>query len=120
MDNDSTTIARVKATVNPNIRKKSDSNHTKKGFTGALVELSSTHKALRNIKVRGHIEKCFMYCVQQHQDNPAQLKTGLDNIVPHLYGKRIHCKYPQDKMTRKKIQKNWKRNGNLFFLFNFR
>lgn len=50
MDNDSTTIARVKAQINPNISKRSDSNHTKKGFTGALVELSSAHKVLRNVK----------------------------------------------------------------------
>ncbi|XP_056017087.1 uncharacterized protein LOC125673339 [Ostrea edulis] len=38
MDNDSTTIARVKATVDPTIKKKSDSNHTRKGFTGSLIE----------------------------------------------------------------------------------
>ena len=73
IDNDSTTIARVKAIVNPNIKRKSDSNHSEKGVTGALVELSSTHKALRNIKARGHIEECFIYCVHQHQDNQALL-----------------------------------------------
>lgn len=86
MDNDSTTIARVKAPVNPNISKRSDSNHTKKGFTGALVELSSAHKVLRNVKVRGHMELCFMYCIQQNKDNPSQIETDLRNIVPHLYG----------------------------------
>lgn len=42
MDNDSTTIARVKATVDPNIRKKCDSNHTLKVFTGKLVDMSNT------------------------------------------------------------------------------
>ena len=47
MDNDSTTIARVRATVDPNISKKADSNHTKKGFTGSLVSLSTTHKVLK-------------------------------------------------------------------------
>ena len=43
MDNDSTTIARLRASVDPDIKKKkadADINHTKKGFTGSLVELS--------------------------------------------------------------------------------
>lgn len=86
MDNDSTSIARVKAQVNPNISKRSDSKHTKKGFISALVELSSAHKVLRNVKVRGHMERCVMYCIQQNKDNPSQLETDLRNIVPHLYG----------------------------------
>ena len=38
MDNDSTTIARLMATVGPHIKKKSYINHTKKGFTGSLVD----------------------------------------------------------------------------------
>ena len=46
MDNDSTTVARVRATIDPAIKKKSDSNHTRKGFTGSLIELSKTHKVL--------------------------------------------------------------------------
>ncbi|XP_062590039.1 uncharacterized protein LOC134251653 [Saccostrea cucullata] len=61
MDNDSTTIARLRATVDPDIKKKVDSNHMKKGFTGSLVEISNTHKVLKNVKVRTHIERCFTY-----------------------------------------------------------
>ncbi|XP_062617800.1 uncharacterized protein LOC134279410 isoform X2 [Saccostrea cucullata] len=37
----------VKASVNPNISKKSDSNHTKKGFTGSLIELKRTSDILQ-------------------------------------------------------------------------
>jgi hypothetical protein len=61
MDNDSTTIARVRATVDPNITKRSDRNHTKKGLTGALMELANSHKVLKNQKVRGHIERCVIF-----------------------------------------------------------
>lgn len=57
MDNDSTTIAKVKATVSPNIEKRADRNHTKKGFAGALLELGNTHKLLKNPKLRSHIER---------------------------------------------------------------
>lgn len=90
MDNDSTTIARVKATVDPTIKKKSDSNHTRKGFTGSLIELSKTHKALKNNRVRLHIERCFMYCVKQNSGKSTQLAKDLKLIVPHLYGKIIN------------------------------
>ena len=44
MDNDSTTIARLRATVEPDIKKKADINHTKKGFTGSLVTLRDDHE----------------------------------------------------------------------------
>ncbi|XP_055999188.1 uncharacterized protein LOC125656742 [Ostrea edulis] len=91
MDNDSTTLARVKASVNPNISKKSDSNHTKKGFTGSLIELSNQYKVLRNVKVRGHIERCFMYCVHHNKSKEKQLQDDLKNIVPHLYGEHHGC-----------------------------
>lgn len=91
MDNDSTTIARVKATVDPNIRKKCDSNHTRKGFTGKLVDMSNTFKALKNVKVRGHVERCFMYCVKQNQGKSTQLEEDLQKIVPHLYGEHDKC-----------------------------
>ena len=46
MDNDSTKVSIVRATIDPAIKKKSDSNHTRKGFTGSLIELSKTHKVL--------------------------------------------------------------------------
>ncbi|XP_056006937.1 DNA polymerase III PolC-type-like [Ostrea edulis] len=91
MDNDSTTIARLRTTVDPDIKKKADSNHTKKGFTGSLVEMSSIHKVLKNVKVRTHIERCFMYCVRQAAENSEKLASDLKKIVPHLYGDHSTC-----------------------------
>ena len=86
MDNDSTTISKVRSEVDQSISKKSDRNHTRKPFTGALFELNKIHKNLRNHKVRTHIERCFMYCIQQNKENADQLAKALDAIVPHLYG----------------------------------
>ena len=92
MDNDSTTISRIKATVDNSISKRSDRNHTRKGFTGSLYELSNTHKALKNSKLRNHIGKCFTYCISQNRNQPVELASGLRNIVPHLFGKRARYK----------------------------
>lgn len=73
MDNDSTTIAIVRATVDPDTSITSDSNYTKKGSTSSLVNLSTSHKVLKNLKVRSHIESCFTYCVKQAKGFTDQL-----------------------------------------------
>lgn len=91
MDNDSTTIARLKSTVDQNITKRCDSNHTRKGFTASLIELSKAHKLLRNTKVRSHIERCFTYSISQNKGQPEQLADALSSIVPHLYGEHSSC-----------------------------
>lgn len=95
MDNDSTTVARVKATVDGDIEKRPDKNHTRKSFTSTLYELSRTHKELKNNKLRNHIEKCFMYCISQNRDRPEELKNGLMTIVPHLFGKTLFILFCQ-------------------------
>ena len=75
---ESTTIARVRAAVNPNIKKQCDSNHSRKGFTSNLMEMmSNIHEVLKNVKVRGHNERFYMYCVKQKQGNPKQLDEDL-------------------------------------------
>ena len=89
MDNDSTTITRVRATVDANLQKKSDQNHTKKTLVGDLMELSSRHRNLKNKKVRDYITRCFMYAMLQNQENPEQLTANLKQIVPHIYGKNL-------------------------------
>lgn len=91
MDNDSTTIAYIKATVDPTINKRADKNHTRKSFTGALIELANTHKVLKNQKLRSHIERCFTYCVQQNRGKAKDLENELGKIVPHLYGEHECC-----------------------------
>lgn len=86
MDSDSTTLSRVKASVDSTICKRSDSNHIKKSFISALFQLGTIHKQLKNHKLRNHVERCFMFCLHQNQDNPGQLRSALEAIVPHLYG----------------------------------
>lgn len=95
MDNDSTTIARLKATVDSTISKQADKNHTKKGFTNTLFELSNSYKILKNTKVPSHIEKCFIYCISQNKGQPKAIADELQKMVRHLYGnesRRNICK----------------------------
>ena len=86
MDNDSTTIARAKATIDPELKKKSDQNHTKKSVINSLMDLSTTHKQLKNQNVRGYLGRCVMYAILQNQGNPMELSANLKQIIPHTYG----------------------------------
>lgn len=104
MDNDSTTIARLRATVDSTISKQADKNHTKKGFTSSLFELINSYKILKNTKLRGHIEKCFIYCISQNKGQPKAIADGLQRIVPHLYGKERWCAFVDRIYVKKKLK----------------
>ena len=42
-------------------------------------------------KVIGYLGKCFGYCVAQNKNNRQSLKSSIQNIVPHAFGKHQHC-----------------------------
>lgn len=72
MDNDSTTIQRVRA-LHGQVSKLSDTNHTKKGIVSALYELNTKHKELKNSKTVNYIAKLVMYGIQQKQKTVKHL-----------------------------------------------
>jgi len=90
MDNDSTTIQRVRA-VHGNITKLSNTNHTKKGIINALYELKKSHKELCSSKTVNYIAKMIMYGVHQKQGDVLGLRGRLEQIVPHVFGDHTKC-----------------------------
>ena len=90
MDNDSTTIAKVRE-VNPLIEKLSDKNHTKKSISNALYALSNTHSVLKNRKTLNYVLRMFMYAIEQNQGNVEGLQKRLSEIVRHMYGCHEQC-----------------------------
>ena len=90
MDNDSTTIQRVRA-LHGQISKLSDTNHTKKGIVSALYELNKKHKELKNSKTVNYISKLVMYAMQQKQRDVSVLRARLRQIVPHIFGDHRDC-----------------------------
>lgn len=90
MDNDSTTIQRVRA-LHGNVVKLSDENHTKKGVVSALYDLNKSHKELKNNKTVNYIAKMIMYGIQQKQGDVSGLRDRLKQIVPHIFGEHNEC-----------------------------
>jgi hypothetical protein len=91
MDNDSTTIARARAEVDHDLKKRSDKNHTKKALMSSLIEMSTKRKNLKNYKVRNYIVRNVMYAAAQNKDDPERVKACIQQIVPHIFGEHEKC-----------------------------
>ena len=89
-DEDSTTIARLRANVNKNIEKVSDSNHIKKLLGNNLYEIKKQHKTL-TVKVIQYIQRCFSFAIAQGKGNPDQIKRSILGLSGHLFGRHTSC-----------------------------
>ncbi len=90
MDEDCTTLSRVKSVINHDINKYSDIMHVKKHVLGDLYKLQKSHKVL-TANVIKYIGKCFTYAVNQNKGNVEAVRKALLNIVPHLFDKHAGC-----------------------------
>lgn len=92
-DDDSSTISKVRETVQHDVQKWSDLNHAKKSLGNALYSLQAQNKGTKKItnKVIEYIQRCFSYALKQNKDNPEGVKKNLTAIVPHAFGDHNHC-----------------------------
>lgn len=90
MDDDATTMARIRDNISHPVQKWSDLNHTKKHLGNSLYSLQKKHKGFSNKCVQ-FIQKCFSYAVIQNKNKPEKLKSALCQIVPHAFGDHSHC-----------------------------
>ena len=67
MDNDSTTIAKLRTEVKHEIEDIKDINHMKKNLGTHLYNLQVKHKALTP-KVIGYLQKCFAYVLTRQME----------------------------------------------------
>ena len=92
MDNDTTTMARVRSEVDPAIKKQSDKNHCMKEITNRLYELKNRkHYKELTSKTITHISKCFRYCVGQNAGDATAIANGITAIGQHVFGSHDMC-----------------------------
>ncbi|XP_063400480.1 uncharacterized protein LOC134685041 isoform X2 [Mytilus trossulus] len=89
-DEDSTTIARLRANVDKDITKVSDSNHVKKLLGNSLYEIRKKHKTL-TIKVIQYLQRCFNYILAQGKGNPDMIKESILALSGHPFGQHERC-----------------------------
>lgn len=89
-DDDTTTIARLRKRVNPNIKKMSDRNHVKKNIANTLYSLKQKHKKLTPKTIK-YILNCLSYMLCQNKDDPAGIEKGLEAVGRHPFGDHTFC-----------------------------
>ena len=74
MDDDATSMARIRKDINHNISKWSDINHTSKLMGNKL-----------NTTIIKWLQKCFNYVIAQNKGNVEACCSALRHIVPHAF-----------------------------------
>ena len=106
-DDDNTGFARAKLTIDPDLQKKKDKNHVRKGVTTKLFQLRNTkkYKELSVTAIMG-LTKYFNYMLTQNQGNPAGIRRGLRAIVAHSFGSHTFCSPKWCKLLKNKNGKH--------------
>ncbi|CAC5392635.1 unnamed protein product [Mytilus coruscus] len=89
MDDDSTTIARLRKEVNAEKMKFSDRNHVRKKVSRDLIGLQEKHRISMNVV--NYLTKDFSYALSQNKGNPENLRKVLKSIIPHAFGDHLLC-----------------------------
>ena len=89
-DEDSITIARVRANVDKEVTKESDSNHIKKIMSNMLHNLRNTKKEL-SLKIISYLKKLFNYMLHDGKGKPDVITEGLTAIPNHVFGCHDFC-----------------------------
>ena len=91
MDEDATTIARIRVELDHDITKWSDLNHIKKSVGNALWRLNKKYpKDLKSENI-SYLQRCFTYGIRQNKENAEEVKKAILGIVPHVYGEHNIC-----------------------------
>lgn len=90
MDEDSTTLARLRSNVDINITKWSDLNHIKKHLGNSLYGLAKTHKQLTTSVIKT-LQRWFGYAIAQNRGNTEGVRDAISQITPHAFGEHTNC-----------------------------
>ena len=85
MDEDSTTMTKIKKSVPHEVSKESHINHAKNTVGNDFYALQKKHHILSS-KVISYLQKCFSYAMKQHKDDPGLTRASVQNIVPYCFG----------------------------------
>ncbi|XP_063412530.1 uncharacterized protein LOC134722744 [Mytilus trossulus] len=91
MDDDTTTLARLKQNINSDIVKRSDKNHQRKNIVSDLYRLHEKHKGKLSTSTISYLTKDLDYAIAQNQNHAEQLSQNIYAIIPHSFGDHSHC-----------------------------
>ena len=91
MDDDSTTVSRIRSELDHDVVKLSDISHVKCHLKNDLYKLQAKHRSLTTTVITYLVNKCFSYALMQNKNEPENLKKAIENIVPHVFDNHKTC-----------------------------
>ncbi|KAF2883108.1 hypothetical protein ILUMI_23063 [Ignelater luminosus] len=89
-DDDSSTIAAVRAATKSQVIKLSDKNHTSRGVTNTIYKHANEHKELKNDSI-AYLHRCFTYAISRNAGNCTEIANSLRNIPNHTFNNHSNC-----------------------------
>lgn len=90
-DEDSSTIKKVRESVEHDVAKWSDVVHAKRSFGSSLYSVQSKYKGVLTNKVIDYLTTCFSYALKQNKGDSQEMEKNLKAIVPHAFGDHDGC-----------------------------
>ncbi|CAC5385553.1 unnamed protein product [Mytilus coruscus] len=91
IDDDTTTLARLKQSINSDIVKRSDRNHQRKNIVSDLYHLHEKHKGKFSTSTISYLTKDLDYAIAQNKSRAEQLSQNIRSIIPHSFGDHSSC-----------------------------
>ena len=91
MDDDSTTISRIRQVLPHDVDKFSDHMHTMKHIRNKLYSVQSKYNRRLPTAAIKYLMRMFSYALQQNKDNCNGIVTAISAIVPHAFGEHQQC-----------------------------
>ena len=89
-DEDSSSEARVKKSVNPDTEKWANKNHIVRALSNYLNECKSIDFGLDNDKLTDSVREYIMICFSNKEDF-IELQRAIRSIIPHAFGDHSGC-----------------------------
>ncbi|CAC5393417.1 unnamed protein product [Mytilus coruscus] len=91
IDDDTTTIARTRSQIDHEVEKWSDMGHTRVQLGNKLYKIKEKYKKDFSTDDIAHLQKCFMYAIQSHKNDPKSIAENISAIVPHSFNCHDQC-----------------------------
>ncbi|XP_058801515.1 uncharacterized protein LOC131670148 [Phymastichus coffea] len=91
-DNDSSSMAAMRNSLDYEIVKQADKNHTSKDVVSGLYKLQKNHKFKElNTDSIQYLKKCFNYSIAQNIGHSERMADAINNIPYHAFSMHRNC-----------------------------
>ncbi|CAC5378942.1 unnamed protein product [Mytilus coruscus] len=83
--------SRIRSKIDHEVEKWSDMGHTRVQLGNKLYKIKEKYKKDLSTDDIAHLQKCFMYAIQSHKNDPKSIAENISAIVPHSFNRHDQC-----------------------------